>query len=81
MSTKTVSISLPEELLEEIDGLACSEKRTRSELLRLAVIQYLADRRWERIRDAGSEAALRLGLTDDDVEQTVHEYRRSQHDE
>jgi len=41
MASKVVNISLPEELLEEVDQLARQEKRTRSELFREAVRRYL----------------------------------------
>jgi len=34
MATKVINISLPEELLREIDAAAAAEHRTRSELLR-----------------------------------------------
>lgn len=41
MSSKIINISLPEELLHEVDQLARQEKRTRSELFREAVRRYL----------------------------------------
>ena len=41
MASKVINISLPEELLQEVDQLAQVEKRTRSELFREAVRRYL----------------------------------------
>lgn len=41
MTSKVINISLPEELLEEVDELARWEKRSRSELFREAVRRYL----------------------------------------
>ena len=41
MGSKVINISLPEELLQEVDQLAQVEKRTRSELFREAVRRYL----------------------------------------
>jgi metal-responsive CopG/Arc/MetJ family transcriptional regulator len=41
MPSKVINISLPEELLKEVDQLARLEKRTRSELFREAVRRYI----------------------------------------
>jgi metal-responsive CopG/Arc/MetJ family transcriptional regulator len=41
MASKVINISLPKELLEEIDRLARREKRTRSEFFREAARRYL----------------------------------------
>ena len=67
MPTKIINISLPEDLLTEIDEFARSEKRTRSELFREAARQYIESRRWSKIRDAGSRTTRELGLTEDDI--------------
>lgn len=75
VSAKVINISLPEELLGEIDEFAKLERRTRSEFFREAARQYIESRRWQRIRDAGSRAAKDLGLTEEDVERVVGEYR------
>lgn len=42
MTAKMISVSLPEEMLPEIDGVARKEHRSRSELIREALRQYLA---------------------------------------
>lgn len=75
MCAKVINISLPEELLREVDEFARSEKRTRSELFREAARQYIESRWWRRIRESGSKTARELGLTDEDVERVVEEYR------
>lgn len=41
MAAKVINISLPKELLEEVDRLAQQEKRSRSELFREAARRYL----------------------------------------
>jgi metal-responsive CopG/Arc/MetJ family transcriptional regulator len=61
-STKPISVSLPADLLRETQRVAREEGRTRSDLIRDALQQYLASRRWRRLRQWGSEAAERLGL-------------------
>ena len=45
MSSKMISVSIPEEMLPEIDNAARKEHRSRSELIREALRRYLsADR-------------------------------------
>ena len=43
MSAKKVLIALPNKMLEEIDALATTELRTRSDLIREALRRYLAN--------------------------------------
>jgi CopG family transcriptional regulator/antitoxin EndoAI len=61
-TTKPITISLPTDLLREAQRVAREEARTRSELIRDALRQYLASRRWQRLRKWGAETAERLGL-------------------
>jgi CopG family transcriptional regulator/antitoxin EndoAI len=61
-TTKPITISLPTDLLREMQRVAREEARTRSELIRDALRQYLASRRWQRLRKWGAETAERLGL-------------------
>jgi len=60
--TKSITISLPAGLLRETQRVARVEARTQSELVRDALQQYLASRRWRRLRQWGAETARRLGL-------------------
>lgn len=43
MSGKKVLIALPTKMLEEVDTLASTEHRTRSDLIREALRRYLAN--------------------------------------
>lgn len=61
-ATKLITISLPAELLDETQRVARQEDRSRSELIREALRQSLASRRWQRLRRWGAETADRLGL-------------------
>lgn len=61
-TTKSITVSLPGELLRETQRVAKEESQTRSELIRDALHQYLASRRWQRLRQWGAETAERLGL-------------------
>lgn len=75
MGAKVINISLPDELLREVDEYAKLECRTRSELFREAARQYIGSRRWRRLRELGSRTARDLGLSEEDVERIVQEYR------
>ena len=61
-TTKPITISLPLDLLQETQRLAQEESRTRTDLIRDALREYLASRRWQRLRQWGAETAERLGL-------------------
>jgi len=49
--TKRIMISLPHNLLEEVDGIVASEKRTRSDFIREAMRLYLMEREKRQIRE------------------------------
>ena len=73
---RTFTISLPPKLARQVDKQAAAEGRTRSELFREAVRQYLDRRqRWEQIFAYGELVAAEQGLTETDVEKTVAEER------
>ncbi|MTI68173.1 MAG: ribbon-helix-helix protein, CopG family [Firmicutes bacterium] len=49
--TKRIMISLPDNLLEEIDGIVYMEKKNRSEFIREAMKLYIRERRKVQIRE------------------------------
>jgi CopG family transcriptional regulator / antitoxin EndoAI len=49
--TKRIMISLPHNLLEEVDDIVATEKRTRSDFIREAMRLYLAEREKQQIRE------------------------------
>ena len=61
-NSKAITISLPVDLVAETQRVAKEEARTRSDILREALKEYLASRRWRRLREWGTAAAERLGL-------------------
>jgi len=70
-TAKTISITLPPELLEKAQAIAAREHRTMSELFREALRRYKsADPEWE--------ALLRetRGIGEDDVERMSDEWRQ-----
>ena len=75
----TVNVSFPRQLLKAMDRVAKKESRSRSDLLREAVRQYVERKmRWDEIFALGSQHAKRLGLKPTDVEKRIAEYRREQ---
>lgn len=77
MSSTTVNVSFSKELLRTMDAVAREEARTRSELLREAVRQYVERRR--QIRKMFSfwqKQAKRLNLKPKDVESMISETRK-----
>jgi Arc/MetJ-type ribon-helix-helix transcriptional regulator len=75
-ATKLITISLPAELLDETQRAARQEGRSRSEVIRGALRQYLASGRRHRVRRWGSETAERLGLkTEDDLQRLLENVR------
>lgn len=80
-TTKPITISIPLDLLQETQRLAREESRTRTDLIRDALRQYLTTRRWQRLRQWGAETAERLGLKNEaDLRRlldTAHTARRN----
>ena len=76
-ATNLITLSLPTELLDETQPAARQEDRSRSELIQEALRQYLASRRWQRLRRWGAETADRLGLKAEDGLQRLLEKVRA----
>lgn len=77
MSTQTLNIALPKELVKKMDQRAKKEYRNRSELIREAVRTYLDDQdEWQQIFEAGKKAMNEMGIKDEEeVDRIVYEYR------
>ena len=78
-TTKTLTVSLPPQIYEEIERLARLERKTKSELFRDMVKLYedhLDEGRWKRLRRLGRATAEKYRLSSDrDIEKPVHEAR------
>jgi CopG family transcriptional regulator/antitoxin EndoAI len=70
-----LSISLPPELSTDLDEVASQERRSRSELVREAVRQYILLNRWRALREKASLRAIGRGLKEEDVERFIDEER------
>ena len=80
-NTRTLSITLPPDMLERAQSIAKRESRTMSELIREALRYY--ERRtserenwWEDVNAYGRAMAERQGIREEDVDRVIHEARR-----
>ena len=75
-TTKPVTISLPTNILRETERIAKEELRTRTDVIREALNQYVASRRWRRLRQWGAQTAERLELkTEEDLPRLLDRVR------
>ena len=75
-NTSTVNISFREDLLKEIDEVARSESRSRSELVREAARMYIErKKRMKAIITSVQKVAAKRGITEDDVQEEIEAYR------
>lgn len=75
---RTVSITLPPDLLEKAQEVAQREHRTMSELFREALRRYMTmDPEWEALLRRTRAAGEALGIaSESDVERLSDEFRR-----
>ena len=74
---KTLSVTLPPEMLDKAERLAKKEHRTMSELIREALRRYERNNIWEEIGAFGQRSAMKAGIkTEEDVVKMIHDFRR-----
>ena len=81
MQNLMINFSIPKLLLQTVDGLAEEEMKTRSELVRDAIRDYLErkvtlKKRWQAIFAFGRKRAGLLGIKVNQVEKLVDDYRQ-----
>ena len=74
-TTSTMTFSLPPELAKQIRDVAAEEGRTRSELIREALLRYVEESAWRQLLRYGEGRARERGLGPADVGRLVEEYR------
>lgn len=75
-TTKTLSVTLPPEMLSRAEERAKKESRTMSELVREALRQYERQKWWEETQAYGRARAAAAGVKDeDDVVRVIHGLR------
>ncbi len=78
-TAKTLSITIPGEMLARAEALARKESRTMSELVREALRHYERQRWWEEMNAYGRAKAVAAEVRDeDDVVRAIHEHRGEQ---
>ena len=75
-TTKTLSITLPPEMLARAEEMARKEHRTMSELVREALREYERTQWWAGMNAYGRTKAEGLGLTEADVVSAVGDVRK-----
>lgn len=74
-STKTLSVTLPPDMLKRAQSIAKKESRTMSELIREALRHYERRSWWDDVNEYGRVRAERQGIREEDVDRLVHELR------
>lgn len=75
-TSKTLSVTLPPEMLSRAEQLAQQENRTMSELVREALRYYERRKWWEEMNAYGRAKAEELGLIEADVVPAVKQVRK-----
>lgn len=74
-TTKTITISLPPDMMGMVDYLAKKEGRTKSELLREALRRYADEQEWRGLIKYAQRQAKRKGITKEQVEDIIDAIR------
>lgn len=77
-TTRTITLSLPQEMVDKIEELMKSEHRTRSELLREALRRYVDEQEWRKQFRHAEMSAKARGLTKDQVDSLIDSLRASE---
>jgi CopG family transcriptional regulator/antitoxin EndoAI len=75
-TTKTITLSLPPEMVDKIEELMKEEGRTRSELLREALRRYAEEQEMRKVYRYGEIKARRRGITEDRIEDIIDARRK-----
>lgn len=78
-TTKTMTVSLPPEIMQEMERLARIERKSKSQLFRDMFTAYekmQREKRWQNARQAGKLAFKRLNITsEEELDRIIHEVR------
>ena len=73
--SQLLSVSLPDDLAEEIESLARSSGMTKSELVRSALRRQVRRERFAALREFGRDRAEAAGIGPEDIETLIDEMR------
>lgn len=74
-NTRTLSVTLPPDMLKRAQSIAKKESRTMSELVREALRHYERRNWWDDVNAYGRARAQRRGIGEQDVDRIIHESR------
>ena len=74
-STKTITFSLSPAIADRVDQVMKQQGRSRSELVREALLRYMEECEWRQLFQYGEQRARALGIGPEDVSPLVEEYR------
>ena len=74
-STKTITFSLSPAIADRVDQVMKQQGRSRSELVRRALLRYMEECEWQQLFQYGEQRARALGIGPEDVSPLVEEYR------
>ena len=72
---KTITITLPSDLLQEVDQAAERDGVSRDAFLLETARRAVRDHKWREILKYGREQARRMGIKPEDVSRLIEEYR------
>lgn len=73
--TRRITFALPSEIAERIDEVSMQQGRSRSALIREALLRYIEDCEWREVLQYGEQRARKLGSGPEAVETLIAEYR------
>ncbi len=73
--TKSITFSVPPDMAVRVDEVMKEQGRSRSDLLREALVRYIEECEWRRLLKYGEQQAKNLGIDVDKVAPLVEEYR------
>lgn len=73
--SQLLSVSLPDDLAEELESLARASGMTKSELVRSALRQQVRRERFAALREFGRDRAEAAGIGPEDIEALIDEVR------
>ncbi|MDW8003030.1 MAG: ribbon-helix-helix protein, CopG family [Deltaproteobacteria bacterium] len=74
-TTRTITVSLPPEMMGMVERLTKKEGRTKSELIREALRRYAEEREWRDLFRYAERQAKRKRITEDQIEILVDDIR------
>ena len=74
-TTTTITFSLSPEMADRVDEVMKQEGRSRSELLREALLRYIEECEWRQLLRYGEQRSREQGIEPDEVAALVEEYR------